>query len=226
VRATTARLLVCLALACLQGVSVAGATDQELLAALTAWNTAAQTCRGITDGAQRLACYDAMAATFANTIAGMSVLQGVGKWQSTSQSNPLDDTKTVVFALEADSGASAWGKKAVLVLRCRSGVTEAYVSWGDYLGDETSVTWRVGSALATTAEWSMSTDKEATFFPSQTYSLTAGPRTPLELVRALLAADQFVAQITPYLESTITAVFDIRGLSEAVRSLQVPCGWL
>jgi type VI secretion system protein VasI len=225
-----AALVVCFVLGFAPLPAVAAASTEDFLAALQLWNTAAQACHEMRDtDAMRLLCYDAMAMMLAQAIAGIEVAQGatVGKWQSAVQTNPLDDTKTVVLLLEADSGKSSWGETILLVLRCRSGVTEAYVNWKEYLGDEATVTWRIGSAQASASEWGLSTDQNATFFPSSVHgtSVAGRPRTPIEFVRALMVADQFVAQITPFMEDPVTAVFDVRGLGAALKSLQVPCGW-
>jgi hypothetical protein len=150
-------------------------------------------------------------------------IKSEGKWLALSGTNPLDDTRTVGCILRADSGTSAFGEAVTLVLRCQSGVTEAYINWGSYLADETTVTWRIGSAPSVTSEWSESSDNTRTFFPSWTSQPTAS--SPIKFIRTLMATDQFVARILPYMEDPITAVFDVRGLAAAVQRLKVPCGW-
>lgn len=89
------------------------------------------------------------------------------------------------------------------------------MAWSDYLGSEARVTWRVGDEDAEVARWSLSTDNEATFYPYDDISF----------IKQLLGTDRFVAQVTPYDESPITAVFDLTGLANVIHPLQEACGW-
>ena len=51
------------------------------------------------------------------------------------------------------------------------------------------------------------------------------PRNEVDFLKKLLVVDSFVAQVTPYSASPITAIFDIRGLSNAIKPLQETCSW-
>ena len=117
--------------------------------------------------------------------------------------------------LLAGSGTSAWGSRVVLVLRCKSNKTEAYINWRDYLGSEAHVTWRIGAEDARTGRWVLSTDEKATFYPYD----------DIAFIRQLLNADRLVAQVTPYSETPVTAVFDLTGLTNVIIPLQEACGW-
>ena len=173
-------------------------------------------CAAIEGDLERLECYDSIAREM-GLVATSSVLpvDGVGKWTVQEDSNPIDDSKTVVLAIRADEGASSWGTPVGLVIRCKSNNTEVYINWGEYLGSEARVTCRVGSEKATSSMWGLSTDSKATFYPGN----------DIEFVKRLMVAEKFVAQVTPYGESPVTAVFDISGLTQAVKPLQATCGW-
>jgi|TARA_B100001971_G_scaffold18505_1_gene14422 type VI secretion system protein VasI len=173
-------------------------------------------CAAIEGDLERLECFDQLTRELGlvattNTVA----VEGSGKWNVRIDSNPLDDSKTVVLVLVADEGSSQWGRPVVLIIRCKSNSTEVYITWNDYLGSEARVTTRIGSSKAQSSYWSLSTDSQATFYQDNR----------IAFVKQLMRADKFVAQVTPYNESPVTAVFDIRGLSEAIKPLQETCGW-
>jgi type VI secretion system protein VasI len=138
-----------------------------------------------------------------------------GEWRVSVDTNPIDDSKTVVLALTAETGVSAYGDPIALILRCKSNQTEVYINWNNYLGSEAAVTSRIGDAAAQTRLWSLSTDSKATFYPSGDISF----------IKSLMGVDQFVAQVTPYSESPVTAVFNTSGLEVAVAPLRETCNW-
>src|SRR5256885_9506138 len=72
---------------------------------------------------------------------------------------------------------------------------------------------RLGAGEAKNQKWPLSTDNKATFYPGDAAAF----------LEQLLAANRFVAQTTPYSESPITAVFDVAGLSAAVKPLREVC---
>ena len=145
------------------------------------------------------------------------------KWSISSAINPIDDTQTIVLQLTADTGQSSYGVPVAFIARCRSNVTEAYVLWNEYLGDDSSnslgdskyVTVRIGSDPATRSSWEVSTDNEATFAPDS----------PIDFLRKMLDADHMLVQTTPYGESPVTAVFDTSGMDLALRELANVCHW-
>ena len=75
-----------------------------------------------------------------------------------------------------------------VIARCQSNKTEVYISWHDFLGDDTPtdvyseqkrVTYRFPPADATTELWGISTDNVATFVAQ-----------PIPFLRTLVASDQ------------------------------------
>ena len=149
--------------------------------------------------------------------------EDAGKWLVRRDTNPVDDTQTVVASLRADSGQSRMGQPIEFYARCQSNMTEVFVVWHDYVGDDSSdvydeykyVTVRVGDAPPREERWSVSTSNDATFAPSW-----AG-----DLLKEMLTADRLVLRLTPYSESPITAVFDTSGLDMALRDLAATCNW-
>jgi type VI secretion system protein VasI len=148
---------------------------------------------------------------------------GTGKWENHRDNNPIDDAERVVIALNADTGKSQYGDIITFVARCQSNETEVYINWNDYLGDDSSsvyrewkyVTIRIGDSKAQRQQWSVSTDKKATFAPDW-----AG-----DLLKQMAHTEKFLAQGTPYSEAPVTAIFDTRGMKAALGPLAETCGW-
>src|SRR5690606_11964521 len=90
-------------------------------------------CAAMKGELDRLDCYDTIARS-RGLVAETSTVSGPGKWRVNVETNPIDDTKTVVLALTADRGQARFGQKPTLILRCRSNTSEAYIIWHDYLG--------------------------------------------------------------------------------------------
>lgn len=140
----------------------------------------------------------------------------MGHWMVSEDTNPLDDSPVVTLMNAASEGRARFGDTPTLVLRCRDNRTEVYINWSDYLGSENPiVSYRTGDDEMKRRRWNLSTDNRATFFPGS----------DIQLIRELAQADRFVARVTPYSESPVTAVFELEGLAEHIGKLQAACGW-
>jgi len=166
---------------------------------------------------ERLSCYDSVAERhgLAGPQSESTNISGKGQWEVSIKTNPIDDSRTVVLALHADSGKSKWGKPVSLIVRCKSNKTELYISWNEYLGNSASVLTRIGSKDAVRKDWSLSTNSQATFYPRGT----------ITFIKEMMKADKLVAQVTPYNENPVTAVFDTSGLQKAIEPLRETCHW-
>lgn len=166
----------------------------------------------------RLTCYDDLAKKYG--LDGPQTrrveVSGNGKWDVSISTNPIDDSNTVILALEADSGRSRFDRPIAMIVRCRSNQTDLYITWNDYLGRNGTVLTRIGSDEAVTKEWNLSTDGKATFHPQ---------RGTIGFLKWMMSADRFIAQVTPYSESPITAIFDTTGMENAIRPLRETCEW-
>ena len=172
-------------------------------------------CATIEGDLDRLECYDQLAKK--NNLFGQQKVptnvDDVGKWRVSREINPLDDSETVTLILTADSGENYLGKKVYLVVRCRSSEISMYIGWDNYLGREAYVTSRIGTEKAVKNKWSLSTDSQATF-----------DNQPTSTIKAMLGNKKYIAQVTPYNESPVTAIFDITGIDNAVKPLIDVCG--
>lgn len=168
-------------------------------------------CAAITASVARLDCYDAIGRAVprgAPEVKAPAKSEGSGGWEVDVKANPVDDSKTVTLRLVEE------GHAAALILRCQRGKAEAYIGWSKFIGsDNTQILTRLGDAKAETRRWSISTDHKGTFYPADNVAF----------MNQLSAVDKFVAQVTPYGASPVTAVFDVTGLSKAITPLKATC---
>lgn len=173
-------------------------------------------CAAMKGDLDRLECYDELARdNDLNAPQPMETnVEGVGAWSVDVRVNPIDDSRTVIMMLTADSGRTRWGEPVTLFARCRSNSTEVYISWNEYLGSESNVLTRIGDEPATSRQWSVSTNSQASFHPR-----------PIAFLKEMMKADSMVAQTTPYNENPVTAIFDITGINNAITPLRETCNW-
>ena len=173
-------------------------------------------CASISGDLARLECFDNLAkGKGLNTPQSQpTAIVGKGKWEVNSVVNPIDDSKTVTLMLQSDSGSSTYGIPVVLIARCKSNETELFISWNDYLGSDANVLTRVGDNKAVTRSWTLSTDSKATFNSA-----------PIPFLKEMLTSPKLVAQVTPYNESPVTAIFNTTGLENAIQPLKETCKW-
>jgi type VI secretion system protein VasI len=174
-------------------------------------------CAGIENSIQRLSCYDDLAES--NNLSKKTVVTtpaGNGKWSTSTDTDPLTD-KSVYFAiLPADTGKGRLGEQINLIVKCANGTTDMYISWHSFLGtDSALITHRVGKEKAVRQAWSLSTDHLASFYPGS----------PVAILKKMVNTNSFVANVTPYNESPVTAIFDTSGIGEALSDVRKGCSW-
>ena len=156
----------------------------------------------IEDPAARLEAYDGIVHDYELATQDLIPL-GASKWIDSSLTDPMDDSQTVVLMLDADSGDDSPGRPVSLIFRSDGRGSELYINWNAPVSAGSRVTIRVGYAPAETAEWTISTDGKATFYP----------RDAVELMKRLKDADSLAARVTPSTGKPVLAIFDVRGLS-------------
>ncbi len=137
------------------------------------------------------------------------------KWRVDEKSNPIDDSLSVYLHLQADSGKSRRNDIVTMLIRCKSNKTELMLTWHDYLGSSANVLTRIGNEKAQTKKWSLSTDSKSTFHRNGT----------IAFIKKMEKYNKLLAQVTPYNESPITAIFDTTGLTKALAPLKKTCNW-
>ena len=134
-------------------------------------------------------------------------------WLIDRSKNPLDDKPIVSAGLMAESGENEYGRRPVLMLRCRSGRFEAYVNWSAYLGlESTRVTVRTDSRPARAESWSLSTNHVAAF-----------AKAPVAFMQELSKSTTLILSVVPYSASPIISKFKLDGIGAVEVALRENC---
>jgi len=152
------------------------------------------------------------------------------KWHVTEEQSPMDDSKTVVLALDSDDEIQGplGSVRPTLIVRCKEKRTAMYVVTGMATAVETSefatetgshtVRIRLDDAQAGTEYWYESTDHKALFNARDGMELT-------EFAKKLSGANTLTFEFTPFDGSPQLARFDLRGLDVRLHKLAEACGW-
>lgn len=165
-----------------------------------------------------------------------TLVLNTGKWIYGKTIDPIDDTTIIRFMLYSDSGKSIYDDPFHLVLIYRSGKksgkTRLYVNWHNFLGisdDDLDfgkkVIYRFEDEKAKTDYWGRSTDYRATFYATG-FLPTPKTKSTIKFIQKLMEIDSFTIRVTPYNEAPSTAVFDTRGLRNAVEQFNDILHWI
>ena len=146
------------------------------------------------------------------SLSGFKKRKNIGGWVVKEKINPMDDTKTTSLILFANDGMNRKGDRASLAIRCKSNEIEIFINWMTYLGSNVEVLSRVGKEKAIKEKWTLSNDSESTFYPN-----------PVSMINKIINSNKFAAEVTPYNENSITAVFSTEGLKHAIKSIGEDC---
>lgn len=164
-------------------------------------------CAGIQNDARRLACYD----EWARSVRG----DDAAGWELIH----LDDGAGVELTLRAQREIR--GRDVVhhpaLVFTCRKGRLDAFVRTGMAAQDEhgtgeKTTVLRLDQEQPFTELLTESPERDALHFPS-----------PMMVASQLLRHDTFYFQFMPHQSRPAAAVFDVRGLNEAIGPLLEAC---
>ncbi len=136
------------------------------------------------------------------------VQEQLNKWDVNDKIDPLDDSRILIFLLQADTGKGKFNDPVYLVIRYNKKdereIWDVYIVWNSYLSDDgQEVFYRFDDGDAEMEESSVSNNNKATFF-----------RNPEAIVQKLLSSKKLVVRTTPYSENSVTSVFDTTGLQE------------
>lgn len=148
-----------------------------------------------------------------------------GAWRTSAAEDPVTGRTRHVAVLNAsnETKGHVFQTTPTLNVRCQDNRTEAYIDWENYLDGNSGdfrdnrhvVTLRIGDGDPFTVRAGVSTDNEATFFPSPIPSI----------LKPAASADTLAARTTPYNESPQTAMFNVTGMRAALADLAAACNW-
>ncbi len=174
-------------------------------------------CAANNSDASRLICYDNLAKSLGVSGPKTRIEKGAGSWSVRVDKSPIDDSENVYMRVDSDNeiGSGYRTKRPSLHIRCAENKTNVFVTWGMYLGlNSTRMLTRFDDKKATTSSWYISTDNKAVFAKSD-----------IPLAKSMMKYSKVLMQITPHSESPVMATFDISGLTEAIKPLRKSCNW-
>lgn len=145
------------------------------------------------------------------------------QWTQKVDTSPMDGSRSVLFTkpsdLEESMRTNGEAETAWLDVRCKSGKTEAYVSFEHVLGNggeisETPIRFRFDSAPAVRQEWDESTDYEAAFAPS-----------PVAFLKRAATAKQLHIEFNVFDGPDRVVAFDLAGIDTVVSAIARECKW-
>lgn len=139
-------------------------------------------------------------------------------WQTSVDSDPITDKKIVTMVKLSSKGSNVYDKKIRLIVRCTQDASpEVYVSWGDYLGENSLVISRIDKKKPIEQYWGISSDHTASFYPSEQTG---------KLISDFMKYNTYAVRTEPYNASPVTAVFSLTGFTKTIKPYLNICGLL
>lgn len=198
--------------------TVAAGSLITLFATVTVAQNAAH-CTGISAPGERLKCFDQ---AYSQTPEPSQTQRG--DWRIETEASRLDDSTTVYLSttsIETLPGRFGRGEKALLMLRCKEGRTDAYIYFAGYFMADNNgggmVDYRVDDRQAQRIEMAESTSNDALGFWDTDFSIS--------FIKDILGGDELFVRARPYNEAPVEMTFGIAGLEAALQPLRDACGW-
>ena len=162
-------------------------------------------CASIDGQIRRLDCYDAVVAEMTDS----GTPRKADEWEVQSKSSPMDDSTTVVLGLRGLE------RRVDLVVGCREKALYVLVApRGEILSLHGAlVRTRLGKGRAEKKRWRISSDQKSAIYPGSAKAF----------IQALLEEERLAVEVEVSLGGTVTDVFDIHRLKEAIGPLKAQC---
>lgn len=144
------------------------------------------------------------------------------KWERNEATSKMDDTRTVVYQLQAENEIEGWlsRHRPTLVIRCQERKTNAYIvtnmssSVEHGLHEKHTVQVRFDDGAAQRQVWSDSTDDKALFSPNA-----------VSFAKKVAESKRLRFGFIPFNASPVVVEFDVGGFSAGAAEIGKACGW-
>jgi len=158
-----------------------------------------------------------------------------GKWIYSKEINPMNDKLIIKFMLECEK--DEFNEPIFLIIKKEGKNTIVYIDWNRELKPfyETMITvWtRFGDDKVSHSAWETVSNSfkfqiyQSIFGKQKTSSqYTFYPRREINFIRKLMDTDKFAAELRSYSKMNLTAVFDVKGLKNAVEQFNDILNWI
>jgi hypothetical protein len=185
-------------------------------------NTKLKICDAIKTRTNRDKCFLALHDQLSNS-APNKLAYTVSKWRGNKESSRVDDSSNAVISLDADAsifGRPAKTNTASLIIRCDKQNTAVYIVTGmfpqnyQYGPDGGVVTIRFDKEKSIRLHDLPSTDENAIRLEKGKW-----------LIKKMIQHNTMFVTFSPFNSSPAMAIFDLRGLEDAVKSMKDTCKW-
>jgi len=151
----------------------------------------------------------------ASSFDGNKKANKTGDWNVKVDKSPIDDSESVIMALNAESPIHAWVDDVstpTLMIRFKEGELDTYFSLGvtpdTEAGDTRTLTLRFDSLPAKDFKGNISTNNKAVFL-----------RDSIELLREISSAQKLTLRFTPFNSNPVTTTFNLNGFNQSASKL-------
>lgn len=177
------------------------------------------------DRAQRLRCYDGISEILGYIDAGYNqereeLLGRFGFWNVINRESAVGETTTYLKldSSNAITNAAGFSKNPTLILRCKNKKTDVYIDWASPMGNTKGpdrkiyLSFRFDGQENQSQEWEYSLDYFSAFSP-----------TPTDFVREMRGKQKLIFEITPYEQSAVKLLYELKGFDDALNVLIGRC---
>jgi len=139
-----------------------------------------------------------------------------GRWTTSSGPDQSGGTEVYAFVASNEAPTVAGAARPTLALRCAGGTTDVYITWFvPVAADAVPLSIRLDGEPADAGVWTVSTDRQSTFYEGDAPGL----------IRTWLDHERLVAELPLAGQRPLVATFSLAGIGDAVQPLQQACGW-
>ncbi|MGH8501136.1 MAG: type VI secretion system-associated protein TagO [Gammaproteobacteria bacterium] len=177
-------------------------------------------CAGVQTPALRLTCYDNLATHLG---VGHPENRNVSQrgWHMRTERSPIDGSLNVYLSTPSDRGfvtSSGQSMLPSLNIRCKENTTALIVGYGTRLGDgRTQVAYRIDAQPLSRETWRLSMAGDAV-------GLWTG-NASIPFLKRLFDAEHLQLGVTPPGGDSVTSMFEVAGLAQAIEPLRTACHW-